>query len=83
MKVERLEEDRILIQFYDKGEEVVISDNMAEELASNLNLIKFCGPLNNVVENGCACTEPRTFRGNGIVIICNECGLPVVDRRTT
>ena len=28
---------------------VVISDNMAEELASNLNLIKFCGPLNKEI----------------------------------
>lgn len=40
-------------------------------------------PSNNVVEDGCACTEPRAFEGNGVVIICKQCGLPIVDRRTT
>ena len=51
MKVERLGEDRILIQIYENGEEHVISDNLAEELASNLNLIKFCGSPNKEVTN--------------------------------
>ncbi len=57
MKIERLGEDRILIQIYDKSTEYVISDNLAEEIASNLNLIKFCGPINKEIAALYSCEE--------------------------